>query len=137
MEVGRIAQIEGYVRESMSAVVAPALLIAHDFKHVDRVRGWELRVAEAEGVDLELVEATALLHDIGLTRLEVEERNQHAQVGADLALEFLEQKRLFTQRENRIIAAAIRGTHIPLRIIPRTAPQHAGSPPIWPLRVFT
>ena len=41
---GRIQQIESYVIQSMETVTAPDLRIAHDFKHVDPVRGWALRI---------------------------------------------------------------------------------------------
>ena len=69
----RIQQIESFARQSMSTVTAPDLRIAHDFKHVDRVRGWALHIASAEAIqDLGLVEAAALLHDIGLTRVETD-----------------------------------------------------------------
>ena len=106
---GRIQQIESYVRRSMSTVAAPDLRIAHDFKHVDRVRGWALCIASSEAIqDLELVEATALLHDIGLTRVEVEQRSQHAQVGAEIAAQFLREHQLFSEEEIGIITDAIR-----------------------------
>jgi uncharacterized protein len=91
----------------MSRPLAHELKIAHDFKHVDRVRGWAVRIAEREGFeDLELVEAAALLHDIGLAQ--VERRNQHAQVGAEIAAQFLREKQLFTDQEVDAIYEAIR-----------------------------
>jgi putative nucleotidyltransferase with HDIG domain len=106
---GRVQQIERYVRQSMSAVAAPDLRIAHDFKHVDRVRRWALRIAEKEGLeDLELVEAAALLHDIGLAYVEVEQRSQHAQVSAEIVSKFLHEQQLFTDEEIKIITDAIR-----------------------------
>jgi putative nucleotidyltransferase with HDIG domain len=105
----RIHEIESYVRRSMSTVTAPDLRIGHDFKHVDRVRGWALRIASSEAVqDLELVEAAALLHDIGLTRVEVDQRGQHAQVGAEIAGQFLHEHQMFTEDEIGIITDAIR-----------------------------
>ena len=109
MEADRIQQIESYVRQSMSSVTAPDLRLAHGFRHVDRVRRWALRIADGEAVqDLELVEAAALLHDIGLTRVEVEHRGQHAQVGAETAARFLRDRRLFTEQETEAITDAIR-----------------------------
>jgi uncharacterized protein len=39
---------------------------AHDFDHVLRVLHMAERIAQAEGADLEIVQAAALLHDIGL-----------------------------------------------------------------------
>jgi uncharacterized protein len=106
---GRIQQIEDHVRQSMATVAAPDLRIAHDFKHVDRVRGWALRIARNEGLeDLVLVEAAALLHDIGLACVEVEQRGQHAQVGAEIATRFLHERHLFADEEIEAVADAIR-----------------------------
>jgi uncharacterized protein len=61
------------------------LMIAHDCKHVERVRKWALVIAEGEGLaELEVVEVTALLHDIGLARMDDgEERRGHGPLGAD------------------------------------------------------
>ena len=102
-----IQEIEYFVIRSMSRPLAHELKIAHDFKHVDRVRGWAVQIAEGERFkDLELVEATALLHDIGLAH--VEQRNQHAQVGAEIAVQFLREKQLFTDQEVDDIYEAIR-----------------------------
>lgn len=104
----KIEMIEIYVKQLMDTVVSPDLRIAHDFKHVDRVRGWALRIAKGEGLDLELVEAAALLHDIGLTSVKVEQRGKHAQIGANLAKKYLEEQKLFTDGEIEFIVEAIR-----------------------------
>ena len=86
--------------------VADDHLIAHDFKHADRVRGWALQIAQGEGyAHLELVEAAALLHDIGLAH--VEHRNQHAQKGAEIAADYLRRGGLFPEQEIALITAAI------------------------------
>lgn len=67
MHNDRIKRIEQHVREVMAQVTNPDLRLAHDFKHVDRVRHWARRIAEAETeLDLDCVEAAALLHDTGL-----------------------------------------------------------------------
>ena len=108
MVKGRIQRIEDHVRRSMSTVTAPDLKIAHDWGHVDRVRRWALEIAENEGLDLELVEAAALLHDIGLACVEIEQRSQHAQVGAEIAAQFLHERQLFTEQEIEAITGAIR-----------------------------
>jgi putative nucleotidyltransferase with HDIG domain len=103
----RIRHIEQHVQTVVASVVAPDLKLAHDFKHVDRVRGWALQIAQSEGFpDLELVEAAALLHDIGLVY--VERRSQHAHVGAEIAAGFLQENNLFTAPEITAIAEAIR-----------------------------
>lgn len=107
MPVNRIQIVEQYVQDVMASVVVPDLKLAHDFKHVDRVRCWALHIAQNEGFeDIELVEATALLHDIGLAH--VEKRNQHAQVGAVIAARFLQEEKLFTDQEVEAISDAIR-----------------------------
>ncbi len=105
----RTPQIENYVKQAMNAVTASDLKIAHDFKHVDRVRYWALYIAYGEGLnELDLVEAIALLHDIGLAHVRVEQRHQHAQVGADIAARFLRARHLFSDEEIDIITDAIR-----------------------------
>ncbi len=113
MAKDRIDQIEAYVRRLMSTAVSPDLRIAHDLKHVDRVRGWALIIGRDEGLDLELVEAAALLHDIGLTCLEAEQRSQHAQASAELATRFLNEQQLFSHGEIEVLADAIRCHSLP------------------------
>jgi putative nucleotidyltransferase with HDIG domain len=105
--VQKIQQIEQYVRDVMAHVARPDLQLAHDFKHVDRVRGWALIIAEREGgAEREVVEATALLHDIGLAY--VEHRRDHARVGAERAAQFLREQQFFRASEIIAIADAIR-----------------------------
>jgi len=107
MHGDRIQQIEQHVRTVMANVVVPDLKLAHDFNHVDRVRHWALHIARDEGdIELELVEATALLHDIGLAY--VEHRKHHASVGADMAAAFLHEHCLFPVDDIAGIAEAIR-----------------------------
>ncbi|MGB0387743.1 MAG: HD domain-containing protein [Ardenticatenaceae bacterium] len=107
MEENRIQRIEGYVQSRMGKPLVPDLMVAHDFKHVDRVRGWALRIARGEGYGaLEVVEAAALLHDVGLPY--VEQRSQHAAVGAEIAARFLLEENLFGGAEIEEIAEAIR-----------------------------
>jgi uncharacterized protein len=101
MRESRIEQIETYVKQVMATEVA------HDFKHVDRVRRWALYIARQEDYPkLELLEATALLHDIDLPY--VEDRHQHAGVGAELAARFLQEHNLFSAEEIHEIVYAIR-----------------------------
>jgi uncharacterized protein len=91
----------------MSSVTVPDLRIAHEFIHVDRVRRWALQIARSEGYeDLALVEAAALLHDVGLAH--VQQGNQHGQAGAEVAARFLRQEGWFTDQEIETIAEAIR-----------------------------
>jgi HD superfamily phosphodiesterase len=103
----RIRLIEHHVREVMAQVSHPDLRLAHDFKHVDRVRGWACTIAHQEGfADGDVVEATALLHDIGLAY--VEQRRDHAYVGAERATHFLSTHQLFPAADIIRIADAIR-----------------------------
>jgi len=61
---------------------------AHDFDHVLRVLALAERIAQAEGADLEIVRAAALLHDVG--RAEEERAGGcHARIGASRAREIL------------------------------------------------
>lgn len=96
-----IGQIEKYARKEMRDE------IAHDFKHVDRVRNWALKIAEAEGYEnIEQVEIAALLHDIG--RASTKSGQNHGVVGAAIARKFLEKHKMFdiTEREEIILAIA-------------------------------
>jgi uncharacterized protein len=107
MQAEHIHRIEQHVQLVMASVANPDLWLAHDFKHVDRVRHHALVIAGAEGfADLAMVEAAALLHDIGLAY--VEQRSLHATVGADLAAGFLREHALFAAPEIDAIAEAIR-----------------------------
>jgi len=107
--VNPIQHIEDFVKQTMNSVAVPDLRIAHEFIHVDRVRCWALQIATGEGYeDLALVEAAALLHDVGLAY--VEQRSQHGQTGAQVAAQFLRDARLFAEHEIEIIAEAI-GCH--------------------------
>jgi len=58
---------------------------AHDFDHVLRVLALAERIGQAEGADLEIVQAAALLHDVGGRY-----RSRHARVGAQRAREILQ-----------------------------------------------
>lgn len=60
---------------------------AHDFDHVLRVTEMAVRIARAEGADVEVVRAAALLHDVG--RGDASGRD-HAEVSADVARRILE-----------------------------------------------
>ncbi|HEY41785.1 MAG TPA: HD domain-containing protein [Dehalococcoidia bacterium] len=100
----KIGQIEDYVRSTMTGAVA------HDFKHVDRVRHWALRIAKEEGFeDLEMVEIAALLHDIGLPYIDEEsERGKHGQVGAEITGRFLDENFDLTEEQIEQITSAVR-----------------------------
>lgn len=61
---------------------------SHDFDHVLRVLALAEHIARAEGGDLEVVQAAALLHDIGRAE-EMRTGEDHAQIGARRAREIL------------------------------------------------
>lgn len=81
--------------------------VAHDFKHVDRVRKWAFKIAKKEGFkDLEIVEISALFHDIGLSQ--AEKRSMHGEVGAEMAAKFLIDNNILTQEKVDEVCNAIR-----------------------------
>ncbi|NTW15020.1 MAG: HD domain-containing protein [Candidatus Moranbacteria bacterium] len=62
----------------------------HDWTHVERVRALAKRIAKAEGADLFVVEAAALLHDIAKTEeMRAKGGFCHAKEGAKRATEIL------------------------------------------------
>ena len=64
----------------------------HAFDHVERVYAMAGRLAMAEGADLEIVQAAALLHDTGETTPGAEERANHHFAAADFASEVLQKE---------------------------------------------
>ncbi len=62
----------------------------HGFDHPLRVRGLAVRIGKEEGADLEIVEAAALLHDIGRAKEDAGEIGCHAEFGAGEAKKVLE-----------------------------------------------
>ena len=101
MQKNVIQQVEDYVKRVTKEEAA------HDFKHVDRVRNWAVKIAKGEGYeDIESVEVTALLHDIGLPY--VEERRLHGQKGAEMAEKFLRENNLLPEEKIEEITNAIR-----------------------------
>ena len=57
----------------------------HDFDHVLRVLALAERLADAEGADIEIVRAAALLHDIARADEDETRGDDHAQMAADRA----------------------------------------------------
>ena len=60
----------------------------HDFDHVLRVLALAERIGQAEGADMEIVRAAALLHDVAREQADVEGLD-HAAIGAERAREIL------------------------------------------------
>ena len=83
-KIHKITQIESFAQQTMDSISILDLKLAHDYKHVDRVRGWAVQIAQGEGYDdIDRVQAAALLHDVGLAH--TDRRSNHAQVGAEVA----------------------------------------------------
>jgi HD superfamily phosphodiesterase len=110
-----VNQTEKYVKDAMSHNDS-TLMIAHDFKHVDRVRKWALTIAEGEGYPhLEMLEVTALLHDIGLSQVsgtkDIKDRAAlppHGPIGAEIAARFLKENSALSVEEFHLIVDAIK-----------------------------
>ncbi|MBN2240403.1 MAG: HD domain-containing protein [Dehalococcoidales bacterium] len=92
-----VRKTEAFVVKSFENV-SRNLSVAHDFRHVDRVRNWALMIAREEGFNEPgLVEITALLHDIGLVFVPDEGEKgyvqlpPHGPLGADMAVKYLEE----------------------------------------------
>jgi uncharacterized protein len=85
VEAELLARIERYARERMRDVRS-----SHGWDHVQRVRTLALLIGRAEGARLDVVEAAALLHDVGR---QAEEDSGgtlcHARLGAEEAGRFL------------------------------------------------
>jgi HD superfamily phosphodiesterase len=93
--------VEEYVRGMMKNE------IAHDFKHVDRVRSRALYIAACENFsDFEVVEISALMHDIGLSQ--AEKRSQHGEIGAEMAAIFLQENDLLAREKIEDVCNAIK-----------------------------
>lgn len=89
---------------------------AHDFDHVLRVLALAEHLARAEGADVEIVRAAALLHDI--TRAEADARgDDHAISGAQRAREILRARGITPARADAVAEAIaahrFRGTRAP------------------------
>jgi uncharacterized protein len=62
---------------------------AHDFDHVLRVLALAEQIARAEGADMDIIRAAALLHDIARVTEDTTGRGDHAQMGAERAHDIL------------------------------------------------
>lgn len=96
---------------------------AHDMDHIMRVYNLALNIAQREsGVDLEIVEAAVLLHDIGGAKenLDISGQTDHAIIGAEMAgpilknLGFADDKIKHVQ--DCILSHRYRTNHIPKTI---------------------
>jgi uncharacterized protein len=63
----------------------------HDKSHVDRVYNLAIRIAKEENVDLDVVKAAVLLHDIARAMEDEGKIVDHAVEGAEMAKKILEE----------------------------------------------
>jgi uncharacterized protein len=99
-----IASTEKYVSAAMKNIN----IDVHGYGHVDRVRKWALKIGKAEGgVDLFLLEMSALLHDIG--RVDETKKVNHYLTGAKAARKYLDQLGYFSKEEIAVISKAVLG----------------------------
>jgi uncharacterized protein len=64
----------------------------HGFDHVERVHNLAMRIARQEEADLEIVDASAWLHDIAHLKEDRNECSCHAEHGSKMAKKILEKK---------------------------------------------
>lgn len=81
---------------------------AHDFDHVLRVTKMAIRIARAEGADINLVRIAALLHDVPVTATceqdeAYERRASHHFAAAETARKFLSERGLGTSEIENIV----------------------------------
>ncbi len=96
---------------------------AHDIDHIMRVYNLALNIAQHEkGVDLEIVEAAVLLHDIGGAKemLDPTGQTDHAIIGAEMAVPILKNLGFSNDKiehvQNCILSHRYRTNHIPKTI---------------------
>lgn len=97
-----IKKTEKYVKKCMKTLPPNV----HDFKHVDRVRKWAIKIARAEKQDIFLAEMAALLHDVGRSK-ENPPKILHADIGAKMAYQFLIKNKLVSPEEAEEITYAV------------------------------
>lgn len=97
-----IKKTENFVKKCMQDLPPNV----HDYKHVDRVRKWAVKIAKAEKKDIFLAEMAALLHDVGRAK-ERPPKILHADIGAKMAYNFLIKDKLISKKEAEQIAYAV------------------------------
>ena len=102
------AALVGTIEEFAHNAIRVGKRGAHSYEHTLRVRQLCLLIGAKEDADLEILEAAALLHDIGRPEEEVTGES-HAEIGANMAIAFLATT-TFPSKKLSKVASAIR-TH--------------------------
>ena len=92
---------------------------AHDLQHIERVVLNTRRLAEAEGISLEILLPAAYLHDCINVAKDSPQRSQASVIAADRALEFLREQNYPSEHLNAI-HHAIEAHSFSANITPRT-----------------
>lgn len=100
MKSDSIILVENYVKKVLTGDRS------HGYDHAIRVRNWAIKIAKTEHYsDLDLIETVALLHDIGFSKTKRWE--EHAKVGAVMAVKFLRQNNLLTPSKTQLVEKVI------------------------------
>ena len=76
----------------------------HDFDHVERVYGSALKISEGEDVDMDIVKAAVLLHDVARAK-EEELGVCHAEEGAKMAVDILKEVGFPDEKIGKVVHA--------------------------------
>lgn len=92
------ASVIEFVRERIADNGRPPNYPFRDrFEHTMRVYRWAIKLQAQIGGDLEIIALAALLHDVGW-----EEGREHGEVGAEIAVEYLDSIGLDSEKISRI-----------------------------------
>jgi uncharacterized protein len=108
--------------EELKEIIKPYFEIhgSHSFDHTWRVYNNALRISEGEEVDLDIVKASALLHDVARKMQDESEKiGCHAEEGAKLAEKILKEKG-FPEEKIESVAYSIKVHRYSLGIVPDT-----------------
>ena len=78
---------------------------SHDFSHTERVYNLALKISENEDLDLDVVKASALLHDIARKKEDDKRCNCHAEEGSQMAKELLRELEFPEKKTDRVVYA--------------------------------
>ncbi|MCL7414449.1 MAG: HD domain-containing protein [ANME-2 cluster archaeon] len=93
------------IQESVMSILDEAPDAGHDITHTLRVRDLCLHIADTEGGDRQVLEAAALLHDIGRPREFQDPSVDHAAISAQMAPDILTSAGFPTQKIPAVVYA--------------------------------